>query len=835
MKNSELQRYRGIKNAVSAHREECFLILATVGFCWLFAGRLGVFGSRVDWISQHSVLPDYFRKLFYETGDLFPDFAANIGGGQNIYYFSYYGLYSPVVLVSYLLPFVKMSDYMMLSSVACLAAAVVLFYRWLLRGGLARRICVGSAVFFLLASPMIYQSYNQLMFVNYMPFLCLALLGVEDWAENGRRGKLFAGTFLMIMTSFYFSIGGMFALVLYGAYRYLQTRETVSAKNFCAAGIHFLEPLFLAVLTSGVLLVPTAACLLGRERTKAGYTLAELLLPQIKVMRLLYSPYGLGLTTLALTVLIASVLIGNWKDRILGGGLTVLLAVPFFGYLLNGGLYMKDKVFLPFLPLVCYLMAKYFQNFRKLFRVLPYVGTIVLLGVCSAQKQYHDWWMWAVLESVIMLGLAFLAFYKKQIAILAVPVICMQILVGAVVNAGSGKVLDRAFYEKVTDENCESVTERIAEEDGTVCRAEQHADAEENAANLNRIHSVEQRISSIYSSSCNQDYQRFRQDTYELEQVFRNHLMQSVSENPLFLDFMGVRYIISEEQPWNTSLFREISGMKVWENSDAAPICYVTDQVMSASQYGRLSFPYNQTALAEYAVVEKETKEAVLESEVKKVQVELPAEIRKGDSIRLPEEAQAGTLLFLQIQIHNRKSDRDVELTISGVRNKLSAENHVYYNHNTTFSYVIGIEEGQTDIKIEQVKGEFDIEHVEAYIGKIADQKKETLYQDEVILSEEETAGDRISGNVTVHREGYVVSSIPYDDGFEVLVDGRKVPYERVNTAFLGFKITSGEHHIEIRYRAPGADLGKKISLLGIIGAAAMSIWDRRKRKCCRG
>ena len=81
----------------------------TVAACWFFAGRYGAFGANMDWISQHSVFPEYFRQQFYQTGQFFPEFAANIGGGQNIYNFSYYGLYNPVVLVAYLLPFVKPS------------------------------------------------------------------------------------------------------------------------------------------------------------------------------------------------------------------------------------------------------------------------------------------------------------------------------------------------------------------------------------------------------------------------------------------------------------------------------------------------------------------------------------------------------------------------------------------------------------------------------------------------------------------------------------------------------------------------------------------------------
>ena len=58
-----------------------------------------VFGANVDWISQHSVLPEYFRQQFYDTGQLFPEFAANIGGGQNIYNFSYLQSADPAVLL----------------------------------------------------------------------------------------------------------------------------------------------------------------------------------------------------------------------------------------------------------------------------------------------------------------------------------------------------------------------------------------------------------------------------------------------------------------------------------------------------------------------------------------------------------------------------------------------------------------------------------------------------------------------------------------------------------------------------------------------------------------
>ena len=52
-------------------------------------------------------------------------------------------------------------------------------------------------------------------------------------------------------------------------------------------------------------------------------------------------------------------------ERILASGLIFILTIPFFSYLLNGGLYIRDKVLIPFLPVLCYLIACYIKNSKK--------------------------------------------------------------------------------------------------------------------------------------------------------------------------------------------------------------------------------------------------------------------------------------------------------------------------------------------------------------------------------------------------------------------------------------------------------------------------------------
>ena len=81
------------------------MILIPTGF--------NMFGSDTDWINQHTVFPEYLRQLFYDTKTLIPNFSLNYGAGQNIFNIAYYGLLNPIILLSYLFPFIKMTHYIM--------------------------------------------------------------------------------------------------------------------------------------------------------------------------------------------------------------------------------------------------------------------------------------------------------------------------------------------------------------------------------------------------------------------------------------------------------------------------------------------------------------------------------------------------------------------------------------------------------------------------------------------------------------------------------------------------------------------------------------------------
>lgn len=827
----------------------------TLFFCRIFVGRYGIFGAKVDWLSQHSVLPDYFRQQFYATGKLFPEFAANLGGGQNIYHFAYYGLYSPLILPSYLLPFVKMSDYIMAVSITGLTASVLLFYYWLK----SRKTDAGTAfilsLMFLLAGPMIGQYSGQIMFVDYMPFLCLALIGVDRYFEQEKSGLFTVSVFLMIMTSFYFSIGGMLSLVLYGLHRYFEQREEnrVTVRSFLRDGLCFVRSMILAVLMSGFFLVPTALALTGGRSKEQNTSFASFFIPQITVERFAYSIYGIGLTTLVITVLLTGLLYRKVYEKVLTYGCVIVLVIPVFAYLLNGGLYIRDKVFIPFLPLLCYLISIYLEKCRKrelsfIAGMIPYIITTIF--VYMARNQFvskgigESIWKVLLAESILflicyVLYCALKRYHKetKEILMLALPsVICLAVTMNTFYQMKPDRYVSRKLYRDVVEEqNRQAVKEALKDDDGYY-RTERMGSDDENAADLNRIWDVDQNITSIYSSAYNPDYQTFRQKTFGLEEPFRNGMMQSVSKNPVFQRMMGVRYIVSDSDVPGYTLVKKCGTTGIYQNKDAAPVMYATDRVMTEEEYKKLTFPYNQTAFLEYAVVGEHTESSDqnIMTAYEPVSLKMANNRTTGGAEQktMQQEGQK-QILFLRFRVDNAHPNKDVAVWINGIRNKLSAKDHVYYNENKIFTYAVPLKDGEDNISVTFGKGKYRLRHVQAYLGSLPE-RSELLYQSEIQVDKKQTEDNVIQGTIRVKKDGWFITSIPYDKHFKSYIDGKETEIQKVNTAFLGCKIESGNHELKIIYHAPGTTTGKILSLIGIAGFLLVLVREKRKQKNTR-
>lgn len=322
--------------------------------------------------------------------------------------------------------------------------------------------------------------------------------------------------------------------------------------------------------------------------------------------------------------------------------------------------------------------------------------------------------------------------------------------------------------------------------------------------------------------------------------------MQSAVHNPVYQRFMGVKYIVSDEEVpgyEEASGYKEVSGyedteaktgLRVYQNDRVSPVAYTTDQVITEELYRGLEFPYNQLALLRYAAVKDISPDGTIVNDakenaaaentvVKEIEIHLPKETDSKEKetiyLDLPDpqaKEREAEVLFLKFRVKNLRPSKDVAVWVEGIRNKLTSVNHFYYNGNTEFTYAVSLRDGQKSVEVILGEGRYQISDAKAYLGILPNKEESIeLYQSELRVDKERTKGNCIAGTIDVKRRGYLITTIPYDEHFEILIDGQAAEEEEVNTAFLGCRIEPGEHDIEILYHAPGVRLGKMISLAG--------------------
>lgn len=298
---------------------------------------------------------------------------------------------------------------------------------------------------------------------------------------------------------------------------------------------------------SGFLLVPTALAMFGKRKSESNISWKEILLPDFSVDKYIYSSYGIGLTLLLITVLILGLTYKKWEDKLLTIECLLVFVFPVFTWLLNGGLYLRCKVWIPFLPICCYLIAVYLkkQKTEKISFKITLTGYLftLLYVIYEIHKNAQTWRMkeygqLLILEAgvgILIFLLSQIHFLKKwKIFLLTVPSICFLIVFQTVVVEQKDDLLSKEFYAQVTNPKIGEEVKQVLDSDDGLYRVEQRGNARDEAANINRVWDIRQNLTSIYSSVYNDAYHEFRKNVFQVEELFRNDLMQATSENPLY-------------------------------------------------------------------------------------------------------------------------------------------------------------------------------------------------------------------------------------------------------------------------------------------------------------
>lgn len=797
-----------------------FLIFIALLFVFIVIPPSCFFGSTMDWVSQHIAFPDYFRKRFYETGELFPNFAFSIGGGQNIFHFSYYGLFNPFILFSYFFPFLDMVYYLMGMNVFLYILSALLLYAWLKRH-FSLSVSFLASVFLLCASPFLFHFHRHFMFVSYMPFLILGLMGVERYFEKNGKFLLIISTFFIILISYFYSIPSILVFILYGIFYYLKKAKDITFRGFLKDGICFVFPILLAILLASFFLLPTFYTVLSGRGGGEDISFFSLLLPRITSKTLLYSHYGIGLTSISLFALFYGIFDKRKEYKFISISICILLCFPIFSYLLNGTLYVRDKVFIPFLPLILFVVCSFVtaclkESISKRFYFYFFFVNIFFLFTFSFPFFYYI----DVCITFIMIWIIHKRSQKFLFLLLFIP-IGTFFFVNQIDN-----FVDKKFYKDSIGVSDLLLT--TLEEDSTVSRTYH---LKNSLYNVNKVYGKNYYIDSLYSSIYNQDYMDFYKRIFKNSLSYRNRLVTSQNNNLLYQMYMGGKYMYHDRG----MIGYEKKGNHFYQNDDVFPLFYVNHHLLSDKEFISKHYPETVFSLLQNTVIEGKSEDVFsnidYDRDLKyhlKLQKNVHFYLENG---KYKVDARKGNrmVLSLEEELHNKIvlldfslgdewdcKQGDSSITINGIENTFTCNSAIYKNKNKVFHYVLS-DSNLKDIVITFHEGTYKIDNIHTYVldyDDIKDMHKEFIPMQ---IDKKKSVGDNIEGSIDVQKDGYFVTSIPYDKGFKVYDNGKEIDYEKVNRAFLGFPIKKGFHHIQIRYSAPLFFLGKCISVFSFL------------------
>lgn len=777
------------------------IIIAFLIFTLIITEFTNYYGSLLDWEAQHIAIPNTLRTLFYQNFNILPDFILNIGAGQNVYYLSYYGLLNPYILISYCFPFIKMVDFISIIGILIPIISSILLYIWL-RKRYDERVSLISSILFIFSTSLSFHSHRHIMFINYMPFLVLALFGIDDKYEKNKSSLLIISLCLIALSSFYYSISAYLVLIIYYIFKYFENNKKINLKKLIKKLFNLSFSFIHGILLSSIVLLPTAFVILnGREKTTVAIKLIDTLIPKFNALYFLYSPYGIGLTVIVIVAIIYSLISKDLKYKFLSIILFVILLFPVFNYILNATMYIDAKILIPFLPLLILVIAKFLNDLTdELVSIKMLVFILLITFLCIFNFDIYIYVDLLVLSIILLL---FKKFNKKYI----LHFIMLISIVMAIIFSLNDPLVDKKSFDKDYS-TLKKIVDYIRKEDNSLYRI---AIDYKNEAYINQIFENPSYLTStIYSSLHNRNYSYFYYEELLNNIKHRNRVITTTTTSDYYLNFLSNKYIVTKKKLISKKLTKQIEGYNIYLNESSKPMFYLSDNLISENYYDKLKFYEKPLALMNYDVVKQADKTINLnikkDSNIPLIKI---GEVEVKKNLNYSINLNKVKTLFIRITMYDSSSCKkgDTYIDINNIRNKLTCKSWKYHNKNYTFDYLTTSDK----LNIFMKKGKYYIKSFEIYeIENLNVEKREEVnfkYSNSIFTT-----------NIKTSKDKYLITNIPYDKGFKVYVDNKEIKVEQVNKAFLGFKIPKGNHKVTIKFTSP---LKKEATMITIVSFIA--------------
>ncbi|WP_289129083.1 YfhO family protein [uncultured Clostridium sp.] len=204
---------------------------------------------------------------------------------------------------------------------------------------------------------------------------------------------------------------------------------------------------------------------------------------------------------------------------------------------------------------------------------------------------------------------------------------------------------------------------------------------------------------------------------------------------------------------------------------------------------------------------------------------------QKASSITFIVEAEDNNPVYMFLKSNAYESgtvsSNQVRVSINGVR-KFTA----FDSRNYNVEYIGAFNKGEEiRIEINLNTNKLYLKELQIYSCDVDEFEEVYNKLNENIISDTDYRDGYVKGKISVTEDKTLIyTSIPYDEGWTVKIDGKKVEYVKILDGLIGVDVdteefSQGEHVIELKYKVPGLMVGIVISFLALVSCIAYEVF----------
>ena len=847
-----------------------FILPMVIMFVVFTSLGVGFIGDKTivssDMYTQYVAYFGKFKDILSGDGSIFYSFNKSIGG-NNIGLFAYY-LASPLNLLLILFPKSAIGEFIFIIYLIKIGLASLCFSLYISKVYKKKDLFV--VIFSLCYALMSYNICFQMniMWMDGMMLLPLVALGIEEIILKGKY-KLYMIVLFMVVVSNYY-IGYMICIfsVVYFFYKSIIYKKISLPRTFKFFGASFI--------TGGLasfLLIPV---LISLSNGKADFNLFSEAIT-IKqnlssfLSKLFIGSYNMGQvmkspTNIYCSVMVAELLILyffnkeiNIRNKIASLIVIVFIALSFFistfillwhGFDYPIGFQYRNSFIFCFFVIIlayeCWLKIKGSNYKGLIIAVLFFVATSIY--VSYGEYDYLDT---NKIIATFIISLCYIIVFMicikfNTISKIILPLISLLVMTELSLNAYLSmkniKYIDKGHIGEYI-ETVSPLIEEVKSLNDNFYRIEQVYRNTLNDSMLLNYNGLG------HSSSANEESTGRLIKNFGFKTSTINEIYNMGTTIPID-SILGIKYLISMEEPEFFKCYKYKQNMfynkiktegnyAVYQNPYALPIAFMVNEALEStkSNEAKNKFAYNNDILKSMV---NENYDIYKELNVTDIKLNNLSEVKYDDETVYQKEIKGvKATIELTLKAHEYGpvymflKSSEYENGFSSKKSNISLQNGVSITVNSNVKYdqftghgyniqFIGTyhKDEEITIEISVLNDSFSLDEVQLYycdMDRFQDIYKNLSYN---IIENTIYKDGYIKGDIKVTADKTLMyTSIPYDEGWNLKVDGEEYDYFKILNGLIGVKLQPGQHKIEFKYKLPGLRLGIGISIfsLGIL------------------